>query len=116
MTTPLPPDSAGGPPGCLFRLRRAPSFALIGSARWLGADAQRIILGDVVPYHGDSNKRRGQILLSLHYQEGMRVAPSRVHIESYHIETTKLSFDSPPFVRLWVDEPVTRVTITWDKR
>ncbi|HWG47656.1 MAG TPA: hypothetical protein VN688_33135 [Gemmataceae bacterium] len=116
MTVALPPCGEGESPGCLFKIRRTPSFALVGSARWLGADSQRIVLGDVVPHRGGANSHRGQVLLSLHYQEGMHVAPSRVHLESYRIETANLSFDSPPFVRLWVDEPVTRVTITWDKR
>jgi hypothetical protein len=116
LTATLPPDNDGDPPGCLFTIRRAHSFALVGKARWLDADAQRIVLGDVVPSRDGSGTHKGQVLLSLHYQAGMRVAPSRVHIESARIEKAELPSDSIPFVRLWVDEPVTRVTITWDKR
>src|SRR5579871_2008885 len=43
--------------------------------------------------------------------------PSRVLLDSYSIEpVNSVPGDARPFVRLWVDEPVTRVTITWDKR
>jgi hypothetical protein len=115
----LPPAAAGEPPGGLFAVdREYYSFALAGSARWLAADPQRIILGDVAPSRGGSdNHGKKQILLSLHYQAGMRVAPSRVLLDSYSIErVNSMPGDSRPFVRLWVEEPVTRVTITWDKR
>jgi len=115
----LPPASAGEPPGALFAVRRRRySFALAGTARWLAADPQRIILGDVAPPRGGSdNHGKKQILLSLHYQAGMRVAPSRVLLDSYSNErVNSMPGDSRPFVRLWVEEPVTRVTITWDKR
>jgi hypothetical protein len=118
MTATLPACNAGEPPGCLFTLRREHhSFALAGSARWLSADARRIVLGDVVPQRGDNDSQRGHVLLSLHYHEGMHVAPSRVHVERCEIVKGELpSGPARPFVRLWVDEPVTRVTITWDKR
>jgi hypothetical protein len=115
----LPPSSAGESPGCLFAVtRQRYSFALSGSARWLVADPQRIILGDVTGASGGSEQQgKKQILLSLHYQAGMRVAPSRVQLDSYTIERGRaVPGDSRPFVRLWIDEPVTRVTITWDKR
>jgi hypothetical protein len=112
-TTILPPREDGEPAGCLFTLRRTPSFALVGSAHWLTADSRRIVLTDVVP---DTESRRREdgkapVLLSLHYQAGMRVVPSRVEIRP-----ADLPQESIPFVRLWVAEPVTRVTITWDKR
>jgi hypothetical protein len=115
----LPPAATDGPPGCLFAVSRLHySFALTGSARWLAADPQRIILGDVIPpSDGSEQQGKKQILLSLHYQAGMRVTPSRVQLDSYSLERGhSVPGDSRPFVRLWVDEPVTRVTITWDKR
>jgi len=115
----LPPTAAGEPPGCLFAVRREGySFALTGSARWLSADPQRIVLEDVVPPgEGSDNHGRKQILLCLHYQAGMRVAPSRVLLDSCPMERVdSLPGDARPFVRLWVEEPVTRVTITWEKR
>jgi hypothetical protein len=105
-----PPVAMGGEEsGYLFTVPGPRSYALSGSADLLYADCRRIVLADVVPQHVDG---RGQLVLSLHYQSGMRVSPSRVHIEP--AET-----DSPgpiPFVRLCVDEHATRVTITWDKR
>jgi hypothetical protein len=118
-TATLPPSAAGESPGCLFTIRREGySFALTGSARWLSADPQRIVLGDVVSQsRGSDNHGRKPVLLSLHYQAGMRVAPSRVVLDSCSIEpVNSVPGDARPFVRLWVDELVTRVTITWDKR
>jgi hypothetical protein len=91
--------------GVLYRITRQPSFVLIGSAQWLRADSECISLDDVTP-------KNGQVLLSLHYQEGMRVTPSRVRLE--RAETLSDPID---FVRLVIpDRHVARVTITWDKR
>ncbi len=91
--------------GTLFRLNRQPSFVLVGSAQWIRADSECISLGDVTP-------QNGQVLLSLHYQEGLRVTPSRVRLE--RAETLNDHID---FVRLVIpDQRVARVTITWDKR
>jgi hypothetical protein len=89
----------------LFSLPRAPQgFILKGRAEWLAADSERIALGDVVP-DGD------EVVLSLHYQEGLRVLPSRVRIER------ELDPRDPiPFVRLRMSGPVTCLTLTWDKR
>jgi hypothetical protein len=116
----LPSAVEGEPPGCLFAVcRRGYSFALTGSTRWLSADTHRIVLGDVVPPRsGPDNHGKKQILLSLHYQAGMRIAPNRVLLDSYSMERVdSVPGDARPFVRLWVEEPVTRVTIIWgDKR
>jgi hypothetical protein len=113
LTATLPPCAQGEPPGCLFTVRRRHSYALLGSAQWLGADPDRIVLGDVAPPQSGVKV----ILLSLHHQAGMRVSPSRVVIDSFRPEKPGWPSDSTPlFVRLRVDEPVTRVTITWEKR
>jgi hypothetical protein len=97
-----------GSEGTLFTVGRRHTFALRGAAQWLGADAHRIVLGDVVP-------EKGEVLLSLHYQAGMRAAPGRVRVEPAEVVTPD-NPDSPlPFVRLRVEEPVTRVTLTWEK-
>jgi hypothetical protein len=95
-----PPNGQG--PGCLFRLQRPLTFALRGQAQWLRADCQRIILGDVVP-------ENGEVVLSLHYQAGMKASPQRVQIER---DIDKQ--DPIPFVRLRVLEPVARITLTWE--
>ena len=91
--------------GWLLALRHKPTFALRGSAQWLAADAQRIVLEDVRP-------ENGQVLLSLHYQKGLRVTPSRVVVQRAEDKD-----DHVDFVRLLISDPlVTRITITWDKR
>jgi hypothetical protein len=90
--------------GQLFRIRRDYSYALAGTARWLHADAQRIVLGEVIPY-------KGRVVLSLHYQVGMRVTPGRIHLEP-----DQNSPDAIPLVRLLLDDSAARVTITGQKR
>jgi hypothetical protein len=89
--------------GWLLTLRHLPTFALRGSARWVAADAQRIVLEDVRP-------ENGQVLLSLHYEAGMHVTPSRVAVQRAQNK------DDVDFVRLLIADPVvTRITITWEK-
>ena len=102
---PLP----GGDGACLLTVPRPHAYTLRGSAQWLAADAHRIVLADVVPQSSAAGDD-GQVWLSLHYQAGMRVSPSRVRLER-----VELVGDSIPFVRLRVSEPVPRVTITWDR-
>jgi hypothetical protein len=88
----------------LFAVRRRPAFALSGQAEWLQADADRIVLGQVTP-------KQGKVVLSLHYQPGLRASPSRVRVEPEYDPR-----DPIPFVRLVVEEPVALVTLTWDRR
>jgi hypothetical protein len=105
----LPPCVEEGMPGKLFRLRRRPSYALAGSVRWRLADTRRIVLADAVP-EKLAGEDEGQIVLSLHYQAGMRVSPARVRVER-----ALGSEDSIPFVRLRLSEPVGRIQITWGR-
>lgn len=93
-----------GGPGTLFRVRRGATFTLWGKADWIAADAGGVVLGDVAP-------RDGKVVLSLHYQAGLSAAPGRVAVEP---EIDPL--DPIPFVRLRLDEPVARVTLTWERR
>jgi hypothetical protein len=97
-------DLQDGETGCLFALQRQPSFALVGSARWIRADAHGILLGDVVPHEGC-------VLLSLHYQSGLQVSPSQVRLER-EVDPR----DPIPLVRLRLTEPASRVLVTWEKR
>lgn len=90
-----------GQSGWLFALRRPASFVLKGRARWVKADCRYIALGEVEP-------EDGKVVLSLHYQAGMEVTPSRVLLEK-----EMDPYDPIPFVRLRVPTPVTRVTIMW---
>jgi hypothetical protein len=92
----------------LFTLRRTKSFALRGSIARMNADPRGILLSEVKPEQIEGEKE-GEIVLSLHYQAGMRVSPPRVRIE----KAVDLH-DMIPFVRLRVREPVGSVLITWD--
>ncbi|MCI0643126.1 MAG: hypothetical protein L0Y72_13930 [Gemmataceae bacterium] len=92
-------------PGNLFMVRKAErNYALKGKAQIVQADSQRIILADVVP-------EDGVVVLSLHYQNGLRALPSRVQVER-----ERCGQDPIGFVRLRVAGPVARVTITWGAR
>jgi hypothetical protein len=90
--------------GWLFRIRRPKlSYALKGEADLLHADSHHITLGNLVP-------ESGVVVLSLHYQAGMRASPGRVQVER------EPSGDDPiGFVRLRLAEPAARVTLTWGR-
>jgi hypothetical protein len=90
-----------GAPAYLYTLARPRSFVLKGQARWLHADCSHIVLGDVMP-------EDGRVVLSLHYQTGMQVAPSQVQLEK-----DPDPIDPVPFVRLRLAGPVARVILKW---
>lgn len=90
--------------GYLFRLG-PPSYALRGQATLVQADCRRIVFQDVVP------DAHGKVVLSLHFQEGMRAIPSRVQVER-----EPDAHDPIPFVRLRLPGPVARVTLLWEGR
>lgn len=90
-------------PGVLFKIERGEtSFTLKGKAKLVHADSQQLTLADLVP-------ENGVVVLSLHYQAGMRASPSRVQVER-----EPCGQDPIGFVRLRVAGPVARVTLTWD--
>jgi hypothetical protein len=93
---------SGSPPACLYQLP-ARSFVLKGQARFLDADGRHIALADVIP-------EDGRIVLSMHYQAGLRVSPNRVLIEREPDPC-----DPIPFVRLRMPGPVSRLTLTWQE-
>jgi hypothetical protein len=95
---------AGDGFACLYRLRPC-SLALKGQARLLHADWRHITLADVVP-------EDGQVVLSLHYQAGLRVSPSR----RVQIEKEPDAHDPIPFIRLCLPGPVARLTLTWQEK
>jgi hypothetical protein len=82
----------------------AKSFAIKGQARVLHMDSHHILLADVVP-------EDGVVVLSLHYQTGLCASPQRVLLEREPDAS-----DLIPFLRLRIDRPVARVTITWRGR
>jgi hypothetical protein len=89
----------------LFAIKReGKSYILKGQAEWLRADSDRIALGNVVP-------DKGVIVLSLHYQSGLKVFPNRIKIER---ELDPL--DPIPLIRLRVPGPTTCVTLTWERQ
>jgi hypothetical protein len=96
----------------LFELKRPRSFVLNdptlreqerASATWERADRRKLVLTDVVP------NRAGEVVLSLHYQPGMRVSPTVIDIDG-----DKDLFDPIPMVKLRMPGPVSRVTLTWE--
>jgi hypothetical protein len=89
---------------CVYRIQRPYTYALRGKARLVHADCRHITLADVVP-------QDGKVVLSLHYQSGLRASPSRVQVER---ETDPS--DPIPFIRLNVSAPVARLTLTWDEQ
>jgi hypothetical protein len=91
--------------GFLFTIKRSsPGFALKGQAQLVHADSHHITLANVVP-------DQGVVVLSLHYQAGLRASPSRVHVEREPV-----ALDPIGFLRLRVAGPVARVTLTWGDR
>jgi hypothetical protein len=74
---------------------------LKGHARLLCADTQHIALADVHP-------EDGRVVLSMHYQPGLHISPSRVEIEK-----EPDPYDPIPFIRLRMPGPVARLTLTW---
>ncbi len=92
-----------GGPGALFAVRRPHSFALKGRAQLVRADSRHLTFADVVPEDGG-------VVLSFHYQKGLRAFPSRVQVEREPDPN-----DPIPFIRLRVSGPVARLTLTWDE-
>jgi hypothetical protein len=91
---------SGSSPAYLYQLPQD-SFILKGRAQFLYADWRSIALADVTP-------EDGKVVLSMHYQAGLRVSPSRVQIEK-----EPDPYDPIPFIRLRVPGPVARLTLTW---
>jgi hypothetical protein len=93
-------------PVWLFTVVKAPrTFALKGQATVLHMDSHHITLADVVP------DEDGIVVLSLHYQTGLKAAPERVLVEP-----EPDGDDLICFLRLRMERPVARVTITWRER
>ncbi len=100
LTVPLTDDA----PGWLFTIQRSHSYFLKGQGRLIHADSHHVTLADVKPVNG-------QVVLSFHYQSGLRATPTRGQVER-----EPDVFDPVGFVRLRVASPVARVTLTWERR
>ena len=91
--------------GYLFLIKHAPrDFILKGKAKIIHADWHHITLADVVP-------ENGALVLSLHYQAGLRASPPRVQVER-----EPCGHDPIGFIRIRVAGPVARLTLTWGDR
>jgi hypothetical protein len=95
----------GGLPVVVYALDRRRSFVLGGSANWESADARRVTLSNVVP------NADGEVQLSLHNLEGLRVFPSYVRVEPMPDPTGR---DPVHHVRLRLPGPIPRVTLVWE--
>ena len=92
----------GDLPGVLFTIKRPRlSYALKGQAELAEANCHHITLANVVP-------ENGVVVLSLHYQAGMRASPSRVQVELEPSDADPIGF-----LRLRLTGPADRVTLTW---
>jgi hypothetical protein len=95
----------GGREVVVFALDRRRSFVLSGSATWEGAAPGRVVLTRVAP------NAAGEVELSLHWVEGLRVFPRYVQVKELKDPTGR---DPTHHVRLVVPGPTPRVTLTWD--
>ena len=75
------------------------------AATWESANTRRVILTNVVP---DSD---GEVQLSLHMLEGLRVSPSYIRVEPLPDPTGR---DPVHHVRLRMPGPVPRLTLMWE--
>lgn len=89
----------------LFALGRPASFVLSGTATVERMDRQKIVLTDVTP------DAAGDVVLSLHYQPGLRAAPATVAVDP-----DKDAYDPVPMVKLKVGGPASRVVVWWENR
>ncbi len=89
--------------GWLFEVERTPNFALKGHAELLEANGRYIMLKNVVPH-------QGEVVISLHYQTGMRASLPRVQVEK-----AGSADDSIGFVRLVLAVEAKHVTLTWER-
>ena len=92
-----------GATGWLFQVRRTPSYALKGQAELVHADGQSIMFANVVPI-------QGEVVLSLHWQAGLRASLDRVQLER-----AVSSDDQIGFIRLKLAAPAACLTLTWER-
>lgn len=88
-------------PGVLFNVGNS-SLVLRGKAQVICVDRKRIALADVVP-------DAGIVVLSLHYETGLRASPSRIQLER-----ERDPFDPIDMLRLRVPAPTPLITIEWE--
>jgi hypothetical protein len=93
-----------GDSGWLFTINRKADFAIKGMANLLPRDGPHITLANVVPDDGE-------VIISLHYQAGMRAYPARVKVERADSTDDRIGF-----IRLKLNNPASRVTLVWERK
>jgi len=93
-----------GQPVVFYSLDRPRSFILRGTATWESANTRRIILTNVVP-------EGGEVHLSLHMLDGLRVSPSYVQVKKLQDPTCRDPVDN---VKLEMPGPVPWLTLMWE--
>jgi len=95
----------GGRPVVLYAVDRPHSYVLSGTATWQSADSRRVVLTNVIP------NAEGEVQLSLHMIEGMRVFPSYIEVKELKDPTGR---DPIGLMRMRVPGPTPRLTLTWE--
>ncbi len=94
-----------GRPVVLYALDRPHTFVLTGTATWKSADSRRVVLTDVIP------NAEGEVQLSLHMIEGLRVFPSYIEVKELKDPTGR---DPIGLIRLRVPGPTPCLTLSWE--
>jgi len=93
-----------GSPGELFAIERVPRYLLKGQGRVSLTGGDEIIMTDVIPDDGE-------VVLSVRYESGWQVNPSRIEVEP---ETDP--YDAQPMIRLKMNTSASRVVLRRDGR
>ncbi|MGL4421118.1 MAG: hypothetical protein ACRCZF_10670, partial [Gemmataceae bacterium] len=107
-------QGSDGGPVVLFQLDRPRTYILKGMAEWESAHRERVVLTNIVPVELPTEEKTPNtkvVVLSLHYQAGMRVSPSVVRAER-HLDP----YDPIPMIRLRMPGPMSRIVISWENR
>ncbi len=97
----------------IFELDRTRTYILQGSAQWQYAGRRKIVLTDLVPVeapHPNGGTLPAYVIvLSLHYQAGLRASPGVLAIERHSDP-----YDPIPMIRLRLTGPLSRVVLSWE--
>ncbi|HEV3385350.1 MAG TPA: hypothetical protein VG097_11095 [Gemmata sp.] len=94
-----------GQPVVFYVLDRPRLYILSGTATWESANTRRVVLTNVVP------DAKGEVHLSLHILDGLRVSPSYIQVKSLSDKTCR---DPVQHIRLLMPSPVPRLTLMWE--
>jgi len=92
-------------PIVLLEIPRPHNYLLTGQARKVWGDTERIVLEEVAP------DEHGAVILSMHYQPGMRVSPGYIRVERAPEPQGRTPLD---LIRLHMPGPVPHIRLSWD--